>query len=1257
MGYPGIDQENALREGGFSDEEIQEWKGQITQELSDNGFSLQEIKKDYFGIKEPNLEPVKTFFKENLAKTNETSTTQTTPATTPGAVSTSGAVATQTKATSFLEAMEAGWQMSVEGLIDRGKLPDKVLPEDAPMFYNIASQIGMLKGDIPDMIVGSLAGSVIGSVAGPIGTAVGAGAGGFAFPAAIRETLVQAYEKGEVKSFRDFWERTSAVFIETAKNAAIGGATGGVGGAVGKVLGPAVSPLVSGTTKTASEVATMVTVGKAIEGEMPEPHHFAEAAILVGGLKGSAKVASKLGNTFSKTGLKPDQVAMDSIKNPVIKQELVSENIQVPKAYENLIEKPKVETNVKAEVKAEAPPSKAETPPVARTPLEEAQAKIREQIGTKTEKDGKPYTRDDFYKDYIDKLDPINNAQKLLKKNLETLAADQNPYQLARQSVDAKAKVKYAFEKGTLDYQTLSQTGKSFKDILEPFKKDPRAFEAYLVSKRTVELETRGIKSGFDKASAELIVKEGKSKFEAAAQEYVEFQNQNLKYLKDSGYISEKSYAAMTEAGKAYVPFRRIFEEVETGGKAGKGSSLKKIKGSEKEIQSPFLSTLENTEVIFKLAEKNRASRALVELAEKTPEQTILEKVHTSKQIELTPDEISRITGGKEGAKENFSIYRKGDRPLSRNEFEVYRDGKREVWKTQSTELAEAIKSLDGDIPSTNIFFKFARGITSVKKFGIAITPEFITKNLFRDQLTAGVFSKKGTISISEMVSALGDIIGKKDAYYNHLKSGGAGGTFLDMSEAYLKDNIFRLNEKTGFLDASFNVVKKPVDFLRAAAQLGEQMTRLVEFKRVAKGQSSGEKVFAGGYASREITVDFVRSGAKISALNSITAFQNVSIQGLDRTIRAAKADPKGIALKAGLYITTPSILLWWANKDDQRVQSLPRWQKDMFWIVATDNWEKQDSKMGPFPDYLTRKNEKGETEVNTGTIYRLPKPQELGLVFGSLPERIMESFFTDNPRALKDFEETLLNLITPSFIPDAIAPAIEQYFNKSLFTGGPIIPGHMEGILPAYQYTEYTSETAKALGKMIAVIPGMDNPGSLAAPQVLDNYIRSWSGTLGVYVNQMIDEALIATGAVPDPVKPDGTLSDIPFVKAFIVRFPSAQAQQIVDFRERYRETKAVTDTISFLAKNGNLEFQQVMDEHTEDLVNLQSINDALTQSGKAIRGIYKNKDLSSSDKRQQIDGIYYGMIEMAKAGLTLSDKFKEQAEAIVKENGINKK
>ena len=60
-------------------------------------------------------------------------------------------------------------------------------------------------------------------------------------------------------------------------------------------------------------------------------------------------------------------------------------------------------------------------------------------------------------------------------------------------------------------------------------------------------------------------------------------------------------------------------------------------------------------------------------------------------------------------------------------------------------------------------------------------------------------------------------------------------------------------------------------------------------------------------------------------------------------------------------------------------------------------------------------------------------------------------------------------NLFNLGPIPDFIKPFIEFYANRSLFSDRPIVPRRVEPLLSQYEYTEYTSATAKLLGKTIA--------------------------------------------------------------------------------------------------------------------------------------------------------------------------------------------
>ena len=140
------------------------------------------------------------------------------------------------------------------------------------------------------------------------------------------------------------------------------------------------------------------------------------------------------------------------------------------------------------------------------------------------------------------------------------------------------------------------------------------------------------------------------------------------------------------------------------------------------------------------------------------------------------------------------------------------------------------------------------------------------------------------------------------------------------------------------------------------------------------------QAVERGGFESKNISLDFQRMGAKMAAVNSVVAFFNARVQGylkLYETFKSPETRSKAL-YTVGASITLPSILLWIANNEDERYKELPQWQKDLFWIVITG-------------------------EGKDTIVWRIPKPFELGYVFGTLPERLLDFVKTKIQLLLKN--------------------------------------------------------------------------------------------------------------------------------------------------------------------------------------------------------------------------------------------------------------
>jgi hypothetical protein len=271
-----------------------------------------------------------------------------------------------------------------------------------------------------------------------------------------------------------------------------------------------------------------------------------------------------------------------------------------------------------------------------------------------------------------------------------------------------------------------------------------------------------------------------------------------------------------------------------------------------------------------------------------------------------------------------------------------------------------------------------------------------------------------------------------------------------------------------------------------------------------------------------------------------------------------------------------------------------------------------------------------------------------MGMIFGTLPERILDAYAAQKPDAFKNFAKDFWEQTGPEFMPTVGAPIIDQFANRSLFTNRTLIPSRMEKWLPEYQYTPYTLELTKSISRIVGALPGaqtlkMDDDSTLGfatrgvtTPIFLENYVRGWTGGLGMYALQAADYALRKQGILPDPPMPTSTLADMPFIKAFVMRYPSASAQQIQDFYDNYKIQNSYFQTFMAKAKDGDVAAMQ----HIADMggpnmfVRLDQWNKVLGEHQKLVQDIYQNRQIAPDEKRQLIDKLYYGMIQIAETG-----------------------
>lgn len=1280
------DADRARSSGQFTPDEVNQTILQQKPALQARGFTEPEI-NEYYGLKPPSNEPMQEFVKGWVGSATGAPSIL---AGAGGSVETERASVEKTTKEGT-EAAKAGWQQSITGLIQSGKLPEFQLPEDAPMSSRVTAMMAQAAGDLPAMV----GGAITGAGGGPI-TAVG---GAFAMPAGFRQILIDQYKNGDIDNFDEFWQRATDTTIETLKGEATGLATGAAG---------AYAPQLA---KLPAEIAAMVSVPAALEGKMPKPMDFVDAAVVLGGVKAATGVLPRVQEAFVRYGKTPSDVMKDMQQDPTIKEDLLSDSADGVRAYKIFeepskqdvfskedaanIENPKPSKeglygDVQRKVDSmdekqqdlrlkmldkkmdaaiitpkemlerealnaikEPPPSKAEKSVEAApeeklvnstdlesvekvTPsLEDSIAKVLKQISV-DESPTRKYGFAQFYRDFVDELSPLNTATKNLADGAK-LKYEEDPYKLARLTRGVNGKAEHFIDYGTFDFKTYKETGPSLREILVPVKENLDKFRTYVASKRALELHGRDIVSGIDHASAVEVVKHLDAKYAKTFSQLVAYQDQTLQYLKDAGLVTEEAFKLMQEANRDYVPFFRVLEEgAEEGAGAGENgvgkgfqvkNPVKGIKGSERRIIDPLESIIKNTYLYISLAERNNVFNALINLSEISPHGAALIKKAKPpvRGTKASESEIAKLLAPYEeqlGIKLDpgeLEFFRANTFFPSENQIVGYKEGKRSLYDVDP-EIAGVMKSLDTE--AANSLVTMLGAPARMLRAGVTLNPEFMARNLVRDQFTAAIFSNFGYRPIIDTFSGIGSLVKKDEAFRDWLKSGGANANFVSLDRSYLQENLksmlkgkrenismqkFLGDETSGRVR---NEIHNPLQMLRVMSEFSENATRLGAFKRAAGDVRSKEDILRGGFKTREVTTDFARMGAKTRALNQIIAFWNPSVQGMDRTIRAFGDAPLATTAKVLAGITIPSVLLYLANKDDPRYQDLPHWQKDLFWIVLTEDH-----------------------------IYRIPKPFELGLVFGTGAERMTEYILSRDTKAFDGYLAQMGAAAAPGMIPTVAAPFIETWANKNLFTGAPLIPADREKGLPEYQYQPYTTELTKKIGAMLAALPGMKE-SPIVAPVNIDTFVRDWTGGLGVHLLNAADTGLRLAGKIPNPPKPDDTLADVPFVKAFVVRDPSMSTQPITDFYNAYASNQKALSSIRTLAKEGQADLaMRELGLREGRMLQLGPIHRTMSDISQMIRLVEENPEITSPEKRQLIDKLYVQMNATAKAGLSIVD------------------
>lgn len=760
----------------------------------------------------------------------------------------------------------------------------------------------------------------------------------------------------------------------------------------------------------------------------------------------------------------------------------------------------------------------------------------------------------DVYTKAIDELNPLKDlVEEVERQTGEKIAFDDNPYMQAWLARGWVGKAETLIEHGAPEHGI-----KSLKEILKGIgENEHKEFSAYLVALHDLDLHKNKQKATFDytEDAAVLGKHAGNERFQKAAVAIYKYQDYMLQMLVKEGMLTAKAYHTMRKMYPHYIPFFRDMSDagMQSFLSGGKGfidvsSPVKRFKGSTRDIIDPLESIIKNTFQFYNTIERNHVGRTFAKLADKNGVGQIVERVH-------------------------------GNKAKTDNTFNVWENGEKVTYET-TPELIQTMRMLDKD--QSNMVVKIFSYPANWLRAGATLSPEFILRNPVRDMIGASIYSKHGFIPVLDTFKGLSLFLKKGELYWEYMKSGAAHAAMVSLDRDYLGG---QLRDIMGRESKATKLIKNPLELLRAMSEATEMATRLAEYDNARKGYTGlGDRLFGkerkplsareAALESRDITLDFSRRGTHTKRLNQITAFFNATLQGADKMARAFKEDPRGMTVKTMLYITLPSVLLWYMNKDDERYQELPQWEKDTFWIIPGKE-----------------------------NMYKIPKPFEAGVLFGTSFERMLQ--YMDDAKnnrksvGFKGYGERVMDSLAPGLIPTGAIPVLEYMTNHSFFRQRNIIPQSQENLPARLQYGANSSEVAKFVGDKINV-----------SPYFVDNTIRGYGGGLAGLGLSAIDAA---SGA-----KENNTAKkwyEAPGLRGFTAA-PYQSSNSVQRVYDDYKEQEKLHNAFKLTG-------QRPEGYDAKEFARLKNASDSLKNLNKASKAIINNERMSGEQKREQLDKI----------------------------------
>ncbi|NIM51897.1 MAG: hypothetical protein GTO22_22075 [Gemmatimonadales bacterium] len=746
-----------------------------------------------------------------------------------------------------------------------------------------------------------------------------------------------------------------------------------------------------------------------------------------------------------------------------------------------------------------------------------------------------------------------------------------------------------------------------------------------------------------------------------------------MDYLVDMNVVTREGADRARGKYRYYIPFfREMFDQLEHGGAARPRSfvamfnPIRRIRESGRRILNPLENILKQLYRDERLAHRAMIARALKTISEIPGAGRFVERLPAPPEGHRARvgDVLKKVLGLNDEQLRQLGIHPDDGFVLwTKGEYHdptiipLVEGGERVWYKIHDEQMVRDLQNLDP--VQFGALTRFFSGFKTAFRAATVLFPAFPPRNIIRDQWSRAILSVHGT---KYLPGKLGEWVGPmpfegfvngflsmirrdEDWLRMHVGGGGMVGVYQSMTRTNLRREATRLTR-----GPITNVVKHPLDLLWAIGDASENATRLSEMKLTWKKLGIGEpghrqrleEVMAGTLHGREVSTDFTLQGrwAAVRWLAQTTAFWKPGMLGFERMVREFVNHPVRATFRSVLKITFPTVALFYWNKDDPEYWDLPQWQRDYFWLVKVPNLFRKfvrpfaSTEETPFGgELLLPATARGEQ-----VWLRFPKPFELGILFGAIPERILGWAHDDDPKALHEaLGETLGRGVLGSMvpIPTIAAPLIENLANRTFFFGTQVEPERLKDKPVEERYTEQTSELARHLSRWMNKLPYLPD----MSPMQWENIIYGYGSSLGYTVGEQLDPALrLVTGREPSP-KITGQPADIPVFGVFTGRWPTPANEPSRRFWESFRKNDQIYEQLRDYENAGQVEKATAYaEEHIDELTTYREqapIAEQLRQLGRLRADFRYGPGLTAAERSEGIKLANLVGRDLAAAGI----------------------